>query len=103
MNFKKLFAVILGSLVVLALSLPVLAQSTTQSSSTTTTQNPPPAQTQSTTTTTSQDAATAPPAQTTQTTSSTTKSTERQVFGKPMVALDLGRALMHGAPQGVAH
>ena len=31
---KKLFAFVLGSLVVLALSLPVMAQSTTQSSST---------------------------------------------------------------------
>jgi hypothetical protein len=26
-----------------------------------------------------------------------------QVFGKFVVSLDLGRALMHGAPQGVAH
>src|ERR1017187_6845158 len=29
--------------------------------------------------------------------------TERQGFGKLMVPLDLGRALMHGAPQGVTH
>ena len=47
---KKLFAAVLGSLVVLALSLPVMAQSTTQSNTTTTTQNPSGAPTQSTTT-----------------------------------------------------
>ena len=41
MKLKTLFAVVLGSLVVLALSLPVMAQSTTQSSTSTTTQNPP--------------------------------------------------------------
>jgi hypothetical protein len=62
MTSKKLFAVVLGSLIVLALSLPVMAQSTTQSSSSTTTQNPPAAQAPSTTTTTSQDPASVPPA-----------------------------------------
>jgi len=36
MKSKKLFAVVLGSLIVLALSLPVMAQSNTQSSTTTT-------------------------------------------------------------------
>ena len=51
---KKLLAFVLGSLaVVLALSLPAMAQTTSQSSTTTTTQNPPLAQSQSTTTTTS--------------------------------------------------
>jgi heme-degrading monooxygenase HmoA len=36
MKSKKLFAVVLGSLILLALSLPVMAQSNTQSSTTTT-------------------------------------------------------------------
>ena len=71
MKSKKLFAVVFGSLVVLALSLPVMAQDTTQSTTTTTTQNPPPTQTQSTTTTTTP--ATPPQTQTTQTKESTTK------------------------------
>src|ERR1019366_7408226 len=69
MKSKKLFAVVFGSLVVLALSLPVMAQDTTQSTTTTTTQ--PPAQTESTTTTTTP--ATRPQTQTTQTSESTTK------------------------------
>jgi biopolymer transport protein ExbD len=51
MKSKKLFAVVLGLLIVFALSLPVMAQSTTQST-TTTTNDSMPAQTQSTTTTT---------------------------------------------------
>jgi hypothetical protein len=70
MKSKKLLAVFLGALVVFALSLPVLAQDTTQST-TTTTQTPPPAQTQSSTTTTTET--NRPQAQTTQTTESTTK------------------------------
>jgi len=40
MKLKNLFAVVLGSLIVFALSLPVMAQSTTEST-TTTTQAPP--------------------------------------------------------------
>jgi hypothetical protein len=71
MKSKKLLAVFLGALVVFALSLPVLAQDTTQSTTTTTTQTPPPAQTESTTTTTTE--ANRPQTQTTQTTESTTK------------------------------
>jgi hypothetical protein len=47
MKFKKLFAVVFGSLVVLALSLPVMAQDTTQST-TTTTQTPAQPETQTT-------------------------------------------------------
>src|SRR5260370_8316937 len=68
MKSKKLLAVVLGALVVFALSLPVLAQDTTQSTTTTTTQAPPPDQTQSTTTTTTQ---TPPPPQTKTTTTTT--------------------------------
>src|ERR1019366_8611905 len=71
MKSKKLFAVVFGSLVVLALSLPVMAQDTTQSTTTTTTQ--PPAQTERTTTTTTQ-----PPAQTESTTTTTTPATRPQ-------------------------
>jgi hypothetical protein len=56
--------------VVFALSLPVMAQSTTES---TTTQEPQPAQTQNTTTTTSQEPAAMPAAQTTKTTDTATK------------------------------
>jgi hypothetical protein len=77
MTSKKLFAFVLGSLAVFALSLPVMAQSTSQSSTTTTTQNPPAAQTQSTTTTTSQDPAVSPT--TTQTTDTKTKYKHHQV------------------------
>ena len=55
MKSKKLVAVVLGSLMVFALSLPVMAQSTTQSTSSTTTQD------------------TRPQDQTTQTTDTTTK------------------------------
>ena len=62
MKFNKLFAVVLGSLLVFALSLPVMAQSTTQSTTTTTRQDSP---TQSTTTTT-QYPAYSPEAQTIQ-------------------------------------
>jgi len=51
MKSKMLFVVVLGSLIVFALSLPVMAQSTSQST-TTTTHDSTPAQTQSTTTTT---------------------------------------------------
>jgi hypothetical protein len=47
MKFKKLLAVVFGSLLVLALSLPVMAQDTTQST-TTTTQTPDRPQTQTT-------------------------------------------------------
>jgi cytoskeletal protein RodZ len=47
MKFKKLLAVVFGLLVVLALSLPVMAQDTTQST-TTTTQTPAQPQTQTT-------------------------------------------------------
>jgi hypothetical protein len=71
MKSKKLLAVFLGALVVFALSLPVMAQESTQSTTTTTTQTPPPAQTESTTTTTTE--AGRPQTQTTQTTESTTK------------------------------
>src|ERR1035441_4021586 len=53
MKSTKLFVPVLGALVVLALSLPVMAQSTTQSTTTTTTtQDPQPAVSQTTTTTT---------------------------------------------------
>ena len=52
MKSQNLFAVVFGSLVVLALALPVFAQDTTQSTTTTTTQTTPLAQTESTTTTT---------------------------------------------------
>ena len=46
MNSKKLLAVVFGSLIVLALSLPVMAQDTTQSTTTTTqTQDRPQKQT----------------------------------------------------------
>jgi hypothetical protein len=69
MKSQKLFVVALASLIVLALSLPVLAQSTTQSNTTTTTQNPPAAQ--STTTMTSQDPASVPAPQVTQSTDTT--------------------------------
>jgi len=48
MKSKKLFAVVFGALVVLALSLPVMAQDTTQSTTTTTTQTPDRPQTQTT-------------------------------------------------------
>jgi hypothetical protein len=71
MKIKNLPAVVLESLVVFALTLPVMAQSTTES--TTTTQEPQPAQTQSTTTTTSQEPAALPPAQTRSTTNTKTK------------------------------
>jgi|ERR1035438_1266690 hypothetical protein len=72
MKSKKLFAVVLGLVVVLALWLPVVAQDTTQSTTTTTTQAPaPPPQTQSTTTT--MTPATPAQTQTTQTGESTTK------------------------------
>src|ERR1039458_9896040 len=53
MKSTKLFVPVLGALVVLALSLPVMAQSTTQSTTTTTTtQDPQPAVSQTTTPTT---------------------------------------------------
>ena len=48
MKSKKLFALVFGALVVLALSLPVIAQDATQSTTTTTTQSPAQPQTQTT-------------------------------------------------------
>src|ERR1700676_5432657 len=78
MKSKNLFAVVLASLIVLALSLPVMAQSTTQSTTNTTTQNPSGAPSQSTTTRTSQDQATMPAA-TTQTTDTTVTPADPEV------------------------
>src|ERR1019366_2927253 len=68
MKSKNLLAVVLGALIVFALSLPVMAQSSTQSTTSTTTQQPQPSQTQSTTTTSQE-----PAAQSTQTTNTQTK------------------------------
>src|ERR1019366_1056173 len=75
MKSKNLLAVVLGALIVFALSLPVMAQSSTQSTtSTTTTQQAQPSQTQSTPATSQE-----PAAQPTQTSHTQTKSKHHKV------------------------